>query len=325
MIKCQKSTGMRSIPTTEGIDARAITAVRPARASTIHLLLVLGTVLLAAAIPGRARAAEAVDRALVGTWQLEWPRPALYLAVRTDGVYRMHGPGAMPRQLGRLEAQGGRFSMSSAVWVDSGSYRVSGNKLVITGKLGPGTWRRVWSPGGAGNTAPSGPGACSLVSPADAAEMLRAPATGAPDVRAGDNGCRFRSGLSDLDSLTIRVRRNPGQFFQNLRKSATTSAIDVPGVGDQAWMKDGGAGSIREITFLRGDTWVSIAVSLQPELSRDDMPALATLARAVDRRLSGFSLPPEQLTDAERARLRKIEETTLRHTDAIHSRKHPAP
>ncbi|MCC7463180.1 MAG: hypothetical protein IT480_12045 [Gammaproteobacteria bacterium] len=280
---------MRSIPDTEGIDARP--AAGRDRTSTILMLFVLGAVLLAAAIPSRAQAAEAVDRALVGTWQLEWPRPALYWAVRADGVYRMHGPGAMPRQLGRLEAQGGRFSMNSAVWVDSGSYRVSGDELVITGKLGPGTWRRVWAPGGRAAAAASGPGACSLVSPADAAEVLRAPATGTPDARAGDNGCLFRSGLSNLDSLTIRIRRNQGQFFQNLRKNARTSAIDVPGVGDQAWAKDDGTGLIREMTFLRGDTWVTISASLQPELAREDIPALVTLARAVDRRLSGFSLP----------------------------------
>jgi hypothetical protein len=249
---------------------------------------------IAAGLFSHAQLSEGVDRALIGTWQLEWPGPALYWAVRADGVYRVHGPGAMPRQLGRLQAQGGRFSMTSAVWVDSGSYRVSGEKLVITGKLGAGTWRRVWAPGeGAGKAAAraSGPGACGLVSPADAAEMLRAPATGAPDVRAGDGGCLFRSGLSNLDSLTIGVRRNQGQFFQNLRKSATTSAIDVPGIGDQAWAKAGGAGSIEEIAFLRGDTWIRISVSLQPELTRDDVPALATLARAVDRRLLGFSLP----------------------------------
>jgi hypothetical protein len=231
-----------------------------------------------------------VDRALVGTWQLDWPGPALYWAVRADGVYRMHGPGAKPRQIGRLDAQGGTFSMASAVWMDSGSYRVNGNSLSITGRLGPGTWKRVWAQGQSAST-PSGPGACSLVSPDDAAQLLGAPVTGGPDVRAGENGCLFRSTLSNLDSLTVRIRRNQGQFFQNLRKSATTSAIDVPGVGQQAWAKAGGMDSIDQLAFLRGDTWVTISASLQPGITRTDLPALATLARAIDRRLSDFRLP----------------------------------
>jgi hypothetical protein len=263
------------------------------RPAASHMIRALASIILAVIAPA-ALAADALDKALVGTWQLQWPGSALLWAVRADGVYRMHGPGAMPRQLGRLEAQGGKFSMTSAVWTDSGSYRVNGNSLTITGKLGPGTWKRVWAPDSGPSSVPataSGPGACSLVSADDAAEMLRAPATGGPDVRAGDGGCVFRSELSNLDSLTIRVRRNQSQFFQNLRKSATTAAIDMPGIGDQAWAKDGGAGSIEELAFLRGDAWVRISVSLQPAITRDDLPALATLARAVDRRLSGFRLP----------------------------------
>lgn len=253
-----------------------------------------------------------VDRALVGTWQLEWPGRPLYWVVRADGVYRMHGPGANPRQIGRVDAQGGRFSMASAVWMDSGTYRITGNALSITGKLGPGTWKRVWVPGQTAST-PTGTGACSLLSPDDAAQLLGAPATGGPDVRAGDTGCLFRSTLSNLDSLTIGIRRNQGQFFQNVRKSATTSAIDVPGVGDQAWAKAGGVDSIDQLSILRGDTWVTISASLQPGISRADLPALAALARAIDRRLANFTLPPPQLTDKQRAMIEKLEEKTRRH------------
>jgi hypothetical protein len=230
-----------------------------------------------------------VDRGLVGTWKLEWPGSALYWAVRADGVYRMHGPGANPRQLGRLDAQGGKFSMASAVWADSGTYRVNGDSLTITGKLGPGTWKRVWGPGK--GEAATGPGACSLVSADDVARLLGAPASGGPDARAGEGGCLFRSTLSNLDSLTIRVRRNQSLFFQNLRKSAGASAIDVPGVGDQAWAKGGGVDSIGELSILRGTTWVTLSASLQPDVSRADLPALTVLARAIDRRLPGFSPP----------------------------------
>jgi hypothetical protein len=278
---------------------------------TRHLVLSLGWLITAAAAPA-ALAAGPVDRGLVGTWKLEWPGSALYWAVRPDGVYRMHGPGANPRQLGRLDAQGGKFSMASAVWMDSGSYRVNGNSLSITGKLGPGTWKRVWAPGQGATV--SGPGSCSLVSADDVAQILGAPASGGPDARAGDNGCLFRSTLSNLDSLTIRVRRNQGQFFQNVRKGATTSAIDVPGVGDQAWAKAGGIDSIDELAILRGDTWVSISASLQPGLTRADLPALTTLARAIDKRMSGFSLPAPGLTDKQRAMIEKLEEKTRRHS-----------
>jgi hypothetical protein len=270
---------------------------------------------LAAAIAPAAPAADAVDRALVGTWQLEWPRPALYWVVRADGVYRMHGPGAVPRQLGRLETQDGRFSLASAVWVDSGTYRATDDRLVITGKLGPGTWRRIWRPArmaGATVARAAGPGACGLLSADEAAEMLGAPATGGPDPRAGDGGCLFRSGLSNLDSLTIQIRRNEGRFFQNVRKSAAQFAIDVPGVGEQAWAKAGGADDVEELAFLRGNTWVRVQASLQPGITRIDLPALATVASAIDRRLSGFALPEPQLSAEERARLEKLERKTER-------------
>jgi hypothetical protein len=271
---------------------------------------------IASAIAPVAIAADAVDRALVGTWKLEWPGSALYWVVRADGVYRMHGPGANPRQLGRLDAQGGRFSMASAVWMDSGTYRASGSTLSITGKLGPGTWKRVWAPGQESAT-PGGPGACALVSPDDIARMLGGPATGGPDKRAGDNGCLFRSTLDNLDSVRIMVSSNQGQFFQNRRKTMTTAAIDVPGIGDQAYAKAGGIDSIDELAILRGDTWVTVSASLTPAMTRADLTALTTLARAIDRRLPGFSLPPPQLTEQQRAGLQKIIEKTQRHSGTI--------
>lgn len=273
-------------------------------------------VLITAAMLPAAFAADAVDRALVGTWKLEWPGSALYWMVRADGLYRMHGPGANPRQLGHLDAQGGKFSMASLVWMDSGTYRVSGNTLSITGKLGPGTWKRVWAPG-QGSGTPSGPGACSLVSPDEVAQLLGSPATGAPDKRAGDNGCLFRSTLDNLDSVKISVRRNQGNFFQNLRKSMSTSAIDVSGVGNQAYAKVGGADSIQQFAFLRGENWVTLSAELTPGSTRADLPALTTLARAIDRRLGGFTLPPEQLSEPQRKGLEDIIEKTLRHTDTI--------
>lgn len=48
-----------------------------------------------------------------------------------------------PAALAALAADG----VASAVWMDSGTYRVNGSTLSITGNLGPGTWKRIWAPG----------------------------------------------------------------------------------------------------------------------------------------------------------------------------------
>jgi hypothetical protein len=281
-----------------------------------YTLRAIAVLVITSMIAPLTLAADVLDRALIGTWKLEWPGSALFWAVRADGVYRMHGPGANPRQLGRLEAQGGRFSMASPVWLDSGTYRVNGDALSITGKLGLGTWKRVWASGQESGE-PSGPGACSLVSLDDIARILGGPATGGPDKRAGNNGCLFRSTLDNLDSVKIMVSRNQGQFFQNRRRTMTTAAIDVPGVGDQAYAKAGGIDSIDELAILRGDTWVTVSAGLTPAITRADLPALVTLARAIDSRLPGFSLPPPQLTEQQRAGLQKIIEKTQRHSGTI--------
>jgi hypothetical protein len=45
-------------------------------------------------LPARVPAADVVEPALVGTWTLQWPRADFFWAVRPDGLYRMHGPGA---------------------------------------------------------------------------------------------------------------------------------------------------------------------------------------------------------------------------------------
>jgi hypothetical protein len=96
---------------------------------------------------GTVLAANAIDAALVGTWKLAWQGSDIFWAIRSDGVYRLHGPGAPARQLGRIEASQGRFSMKSPFWNDAGPYQLSNpDTLVITGQLGPGTWKRIWTP-----------------------------------------------------------------------------------------------------------------------------------------------------------------------------------
>ncbi len=81
------------------------------------------------------------------------------------------------------------------------------------GKVGTGTWKRVWAPGQGGATTMDGVGACRLVTPAEAAGALYSATIGQPDIRAGDDGCVFRSQLSSLDEVSIGTRRNVGDFF----------------------------------------------------------------------------------------------------------------
>ena len=58
-------------------------------------LFALAVLLLFAA--GPALAGDGIDLALIGTWKLEWQRADFFWAIRPDGVYRMHGPGAPAR------------------------------------------------------------------------------------------------------------------------------------------------------------------------------------------------------------------------------------
>ena len=269
--------------------------------STLFALAVLLMIAM-----GTVPAANAIDPALVGTWKLEWQGADIFWAIRSDGVYRLHGPGAKTRQLGRIEASQGRFSMKSLFWNDAGPYTLrSSDTLVITGQLGPGTWRRVWTPTRTASQEPAGPGACGLLAADEVAQVLRAPVTGGPDPRAGEGGCMFRSQLGSLDQVSISVRQNNGSFFQNNRQSKGESSVDVPGVGDQAYAERSGGDQLGSLQFLRRDLWVTIKVGLNPQATMDDLPYLVELARAAERRLGGFSLPGP--SDAARKRMEEFE------------------
>lgn len=253
----------------------------------VTLLLIAGSAApaLSSIIPSRAGTGtgSAVDPALVGTWKLEAPGSPIYWVVRGDGVYRVHGPGAPVRQFGRIEATKGRWSVKSAVWADEGSYRLADAKTwVVTGRMATGTWKRIWAPVEAGSQTPSGQGTCRLVTPTEVARVLSAPAAGQPDVRAGDGGCVFTSQLSSLDQLSISIRQNQANFFQNLRKGAGARAVNVPGVGDQAYAE---TVSGLTIQFLKGTNWVKLSLGLQPWTAIEDLPYLSELARAAAGRL----------------------------------------
>ncbi|RJQ64670.1 MAG: hypothetical protein C4530_01710 [Desulfobacteraceae bacterium] len=267
-------------------------------------LFALTALLMVMAEP--APAADIVDMALVGTWKLEWQHAGLFWAIRSDGVYRMHGPGAAARQLGKIEAKQGRFSMKAPFWMDSGPYKLSNaDTLVITGQLGPGTWKRVWTPTKTGSKEPAGPGACGLLAADEVAQVLRAPVTGGQDPRAGEGGCMFRSQLGSLDRVSIGIRQNTPGFFQNNRRSKGESIVDVSGVGDQAYAELVAGDNLGRLQFLRRDLWVTIEAGLNPQATMDDLPYLVELSRAADRRLGGFSLPGP--SDSARKRMEAFE------------------
>lgn len=257
--------------------------MRSTRSSSPIRLLALGALALTSTAP--LPASDAMDPALVGTWKLEYAGPAIFWVVRPDGTYRLHGPGAKPRQFGRMEGSKGRWSVKSDVWADEGTYKIADAKTwIVTGKFGTGTWKQMWKPAVGSPKAVSGSGACRLVTPAEVARVLYSPAPGQQDNPTDAEGCRFRALFSTLDELSITTRPNVGNFFQNLRKSRAKSAMDVPGVGDQAFTELM-AGSALSLQFLKRGTWVSLQLRLQPNAMIEDLPYLAELGRAIAGRL----------------------------------------
>jgi hypothetical protein len=235
-------------------------------------------------------AIAAVDTALVGTWKLDWPGGDMFWVVRPDGFYRLHGSGVPSRQFGKIEAANGRWSIQTVGWTDEGTYRLGDPATwIATGKIGTGTWKRVWAPSeaDADSTPSSAIGACRLVTNGAVARVLYASVSGGPDPRVPDGGCMFRSNLSSLDDLSIRMRQNAGAFFQNLRRSNQSERgfVDVPGVGDQAYAQVPPSGGTIELQFLKGGAWVTIRMRLQPDARMEDLALLIELARAAAGRL----------------------------------------
>jgi len=233
---------------------------------------------------GAALAAEPVDPAFEGTWKLEGAPFAVYWSVRADGVYRVHGPGANPRQVGHVEAKDGRWSVTSGTWVDSGTYVLADTDTwLVTGSLGTGNWTRVWAPASAASQAPAGTGLCGLVSLDEVAAVLRAPVTGGPDPRVPE-GCMYRSQLSDFDQLTIDSGLVSPPDWQKNRQRPSPRKADLPDIGDGAYAElDAGNHLVARV--LRGDQEYEFRLTLVPDTTLDDAPPLADLARAALARL----------------------------------------
>ena len=123
------------------------------RAGIRYLLPLL---LLLAACSGR------VEAGLVGSWELMVPNPAGVARwvwdIHLDGTYTFHaeGPGNVPSHSGRFEAKSGQYILESTtmLWADTGSYRLAGDTLYGTGKLGSAAWHRIVVSGGAKRSPP---------------------------------------------------------------------------------------------------------------------------------------------------------------------------
>lgn len=253
----------------------------------VKLFTVTVALLLGAA--ASAAAADTVDPALVGTWKLQWQRADFFWAVRPDGLYRMHGPGAT-RQLGKIEAKQGRFSLKSLMWADSGPYAFSNpDTVLVTGQLGPGTWKRVWTTANKNSKPPPGAGACGLLTEDEVSEILRAPVSGGMDPRK-PGGCIYTSLFSPFDTVSVQAFPARRQGWYTTRKLPNPRFVDVPGVGEDAYIEDLNAGK-PAIKILKGDAQFRITIALTPQATMDDVPYLMDLARAANKRLSGFTLP----------------------------------
>jgi hypothetical protein len=230
-------------------------------------------------------AGAAVDSALIGTWRLEWQGAPIYWALREDGVYRLYGLGANPGQLGQLEASGGKFSMQAFGFADAGPYQLNGrNVWIVTGRLGPGTWKRVWTPGGASGQDSNANQACSLVTAEEVARVLREPVKAAPERRDPTSSCEFKAALSDFHSLVLNLYPSRRQAWENTRSRRTPQMIEVPGAGEDAYAEiDGGQHVVLRV--LRGGTELRFTLTMKPAATPADVPLLGELARAADRRI----------------------------------------
>jgi hypothetical protein len=195
-----------------------------------------------------------------------------------------------------MEAKQGRFSMRSPVWTDAGTYRLGGaDTLVITGQLGPGTWKRVWTSARKDSPKPSGSGTCVLLADDEVAQVLRAPVSGAPDPKS-PGGCVYQSQLGQFDRVSIRPPglTSPPSWLRN-KAIPRPNVIDIPGVADGAYAEYQTDHAV--VRMLKGASEFQLQVSLVPPASPDDQPYLIDLARAAGRRLGDYSPPGP--TDAQ--------------------------
>jgi hypothetical protein len=194
----------------------------------------------------------------------------MYWQVRADGHYRLFGVGARPNEhWGVMTAGQGRFSSKSSFGADGGPYSISGDVWTATGKLGSGSWSKVWTAGGNGSS-----GTCPLVDPALVESILGTYFK----VRRRGEGCEFNSTIAGSGELTIAVTRPQGfapKSFDTARRLGSGVKIDVPNVGDRAFVNG------PTIKILKGGVIIIISLALHPAPADSDMAGLIKLGQAV--------------------------------------------
>jgi hypothetical protein len=89
-----------------------------------------------------------VDPALVGLWGLNVNGGIWVWQISVNGTYTVHSeaPDNLPPQTGTFAASNGKYTdhAINAQWDDLGTYTMQGTTaMVMTGKLGTGTWYRI--------------------------------------------------------------------------------------------------------------------------------------------------------------------------------------
>ncbi|HEY1506019.1 MAG TPA: DUF4189 domain-containing protein [Stellaceae bacterium] len=90
-----------------------------------------------------------VDPAVVGTWEIPMNPGRWVWEIAANGTYEFHteAPDGAPSHAGTFVANGGTWTLVSVagyVDTDGGTYLMQGpNTMVMTGKLGTGSWQRI--------------------------------------------------------------------------------------------------------------------------------------------------------------------------------------
>jgi hypothetical protein len=89
-----------------------------------------------------------VDPALVGLWGLDVSSGIWVWQISVNGTYKFHSeaPDNAPSHAGTFTASNGKYTLHaiSMVWDDQGTYTMQGSTAVVmTGKPGTGTWKRI--------------------------------------------------------------------------------------------------------------------------------------------------------------------------------------
>ena len=234
-----------------------------------------------------------IDSALIGTWKFDGFTADMFWVVRADGSYRLHGWGAgNQQQRGHFEGAKGQWSIHAPNWQDAGTYTLAdASTWVVTGKLGTGTWKRVWHPGQLQQNGPGHGGVCNLLRPTEVAGVLAAAVVdpegiGARNSNTGEalEGCRYTSRLNGTDRVEIRL--GSGTHFAKTyaqAKQVARQQVAVPTVGLDTYATM--EGSTIALHVLSPSRIMTLALHLAPGVTTEDLPGMIELTRLAYGRL----------------------------------------